>query len=65
MPEYTVHPGEIMIKFNGPDDRIVRVTNKVTNGVTDEVTDEVTDRERLSVMTDIFAVELLKCVFLY
>ena len=42
MPEYTVHPGDIMIKFTGPEDRIVRVTDKVTNGVTDNVT----DRER-------------------
>ena len=38
MPEYTVHPGDIMIKFTGPEDRIVRVTNGVTG--------EVTDRER-------------------
>ena len=38
LPEYTVHPGDIMIKFTGPYDRIVRVTNRVT--------DEVTDRER-------------------
>jgi len=42
MPEYTVHPGDIMIKFTGSEDRIVRVTDKVTNGVTGEVT----DRER-------------------
>ena len=42
MPEYTVHPGDIMINFTGPEDRIVRVTDKVTNGVTGEVT----DRER-------------------
>ena len=35
-----------MIKFTGPEDRIIRVTDKVTNGVTDEVTDNVTDRER-------------------
>ena len=42
MPEYTVHPGDIMIKFTGPEDRIVRVTDKGTNGVTGEVT----DRER-------------------
>ena len=46
MPEYTVHPGDIMIKFTGPEDRIVRVTDKVTNGVTGEVTSNVTERER-------------------
>ncbi|MBR3070067.1 MAG: winged helix-turn-helix transcriptional regulator, partial [Lachnospiraceae bacterium] len=31
MPEYTVHPDDIMIKITGPKDRIVRVTDKVTN----------------------------------
>ena len=46
MPEYTVNPGDIMIKFTGPEDRIIRVTDKVTNRVTGEVTDKVTDRER-------------------
>jgi hypothetical protein len=25
--EYTVHPGNIMIKFTAPEDRIVRVTD--------------------------------------
>ena len=42
MLEHTVHPGEIMIKFTGPEDRIIRVTDNVT----DKVTDNVTDRER-------------------
>lgn len=46
MPEYTVHPGDIMIKFTGPEDRIIRVSGKVTDGVTSEVTSHVTDREQ-------------------
>ena len=46
MPEYTIHPGDIMIKFTGPEDRIVRVTDKVTDRVTNRVTNRVTDRER-------------------
>ena len=41
MPEYTVHPGDIMIKFTGPEDRIVRVNNKVN----DRVNVHVNDRE--------------------
>lgn len=45
MPEYTVNPGDIMIKFTGPEDRIIRVTDKVTEKVTDQVTDEVSERE--------------------
>lgn len=42
MPEYTVNPGDIMIKFTGPEDRIIRVTDRVT----DKVTDKVTEKER-------------------
>ncbi|MBR4768702.1 MAG: putative DNA binding domain-containing protein [Lachnospiraceae bacterium] len=42
MPEYTIHPGDIMIKFTGPEDRIVRVTDRVTN----EVTNHLSNRER-------------------
>ena len=34
-----------MIKFTGPEDRIIRVTDKVTEKVTDQVTDEVSERE--------------------
>lgn len=41
MPEYTIHPGDIMIKFTGPEDRIVRVNNKVN----DRVNVHVNDRE--------------------
>lgn len=40
MPEYTVHPGDIMIKFSGPEDRIIRVTDKVTDRVSEKVTDK-------------------------
>ena len=31
MPEYTIHHGDIMIKFTGPEDRVVRVTGKATD----------------------------------
>lgn len=41
MPEYTVHPGDIMIKFTGPEDRIVMVNKKVN----DRVNVHVNDRE--------------------
>lgn len=40
MPEYTVHPGDIMIKFSGPEDRIIRVTDRVTDRVSEKVTDK-------------------------
>lgn len=30
-PEYTINPGDIMIKFTAPKDRIIRVTDKVTD----------------------------------
>ena len=43
-PEYTINPGDIMIKFTAPENKIIRsdsmnlpeVTNGVTNGVTNE-----------------------------
>ena len=43
MPEYTVHPGDIMIKFTGSKDRIIRVTDRLSDKFTDQVTDQVTD----------------------
>jgi ATP-dependent DNA helicase RecG len=45
-PEFTVNPGDIMVKFTAPADKVVRGPGKVTDGVTDGVTDEVTDAER-------------------
>lgn len=37
-PEYMINPGDIMIKFTAPDNRIIRsVTEKVTEKVTDIV----------------------------
>ena len=46
VPEYTVHPGDIMIKFTARKDRVLHLENiSVTSGVTDEVTDRVTDGE--------------------
>ncbi|HIV79527.1 MAG TPA: putative DNA binding domain-containing protein [Candidatus Avanaerovorax faecigallinarum] len=39
-PEYTIDPGDIMIKFTAPEERVVRsVTSRVTENVTDKVTD--------------------------
>lgn len=39
-PEYTINPGDIMIKFTAPEDRLIRsVTGRVTEKVTDKVTD--------------------------
>lgn len=42
MPEYTVHPGDIMVKFTGLEDRIVRMNHKVN----DRVNVQVNNRER-------------------
>lgn len=41
-PEYTINPGDIMVKFTAPGDRIVKVAGRVT----DRVTDRVTENER-------------------
>lgn len=50
-PEYTIHPGDIMIKFTAPVDRIVhtslnKVTEKVTERVTEKVTEALTEAEQ-------------------
>ncbi len=44
-PKYTVNPGDIMVKFSAPEDRIIRsgtsdVSTQVTNGVTNGVTND-------------------------
>lgn len=35
-PEYTVHPGDIMIKFTAPEDRIIYSGKRVTERVTEK-----------------------------
>ncbi|MDL2263150.1 winged helix-turn-helix transcriptional regulator [Synergistaceae bacterium OttesenSCG-928-I11] len=43
-PEYTINPGDIMIKFTAPEDRIVRGKGSPTsNGFTDRFTENFTD----------------------
>ena len=44
-PVYTINPGDIMIEFNAPEDRVIRsVTRKVTDRVTDKVTDDLDEK---------------------
>jgi ATP-dependent DNA helicase RecG len=35
VPEFTVNPSDIMVKFTAPEDRVVHGPGKVTDGVTD------------------------------
>lgn len=46
-PEYTVHRGDIMIKFTTPEDRIVRVNDGVNVQVNDEVNVHLGEKEKL------------------
>ena len=39
-PEYSVNPGDIMVKFTAPSDRTIRSENKVTERVTERVTEK-------------------------
>lgn len=50
MPEFTVNPEDIMIKFTGPEDRIIRMTDKVNDKFADNFADNFADKfaERLS-----------------
>ena len=45
-PEYTINPGDIMIKFAAPEDRVIRVTERVTVKVTDK------EHELLTLLTE-------------
>ena len=45
-PEYTINPGDIMVKFTAQGDRIVKVAERVT----DRVTDRVTENERAVIL---------------
>lgn len=42
-PEYTVNPGDIMIKFTASEDRVIRIGG--SQGVTERVTERVTEKE--------------------
>ena len=44
MREYTVNPGDIMIKFTGPEDRIIRVTDRLS----EKLSDKLSDKEKLT-----------------
>lgn len=46
MPEYTVNSGDIMIKFAGPEDRIIRVSDRVNDKVSEGVNVHVNDRQK-------------------
>ena len=46
LPEYTIHPGDIMIKFTAPEDRIVRLNKQFTDNLSDNLSDKLTDKEQ-------------------
>lgn len=39
MPEYTVNPSDIMIKFTGPEDRVVRVTDRLSESFAEKLSE--------------------------
>ena len=46
MPEYTVHSGDIMIKFTGREDSVVRSRTKEPDKTSEKSYDRLTDNER-------------------
>ncbi|MBR5339093.1 MAG: putative DNA binding domain-containing protein [Lachnospiraceae bacterium] len=46
MPEYTVNPGDIMIKFTGPEERIIRVTDRLSDRLSEKLSDKLSDKEK-------------------
>lgn len=45
LPEYMIHPGDIMVKFIAPEDRTVRQNNRVNDRVNDKVNDKISSNE--------------------
>lgn len=46
-PEYTIHPGDIMIKFTAPKDRIIRTMNAINaDTCTENYIDNCTEKEK-------------------
>ena len=46
LPEYTIHPGDIMIKFTAPEDRVVRLNKQFTDNLSDNLSDKLSDKEQ-------------------
>lgn len=50
-PEYTLNPGDIMIKFTAPEDRVIRSgSNRVSEKVSEKVSDTLDEKE-LKILT--------------
>ena len=49
LPEYTIHPGDIMIKFTAPEDRVVRLNKQFTDNLSDNFSDKLTDKEQKTI----------------
>lgn len=47
MPEFTVNPGDIMVKFTAPEDRVVHGPGKVTDRIGVEVGEVLSDGEKM------------------
>ena len=46
LPEYTIHPGDIMIKFTAPEDRVVRMGKQLSDNFSDNLSDKLSDKEQ-------------------
>ncbi len=46
MPEYTINPGDVMIKFTGPEDRVIRIGSGLSEKFSDKISDKLTEKER-------------------
>ena len=46
MPEYTVNSGDIMIKFTGPEDRIIRVSGGLSEKLSEKLSDKLSEKEQ-------------------
>lgn len=45
-PEYMVNSGDIMIKFTGPEDRIIRVSGRLSEKLSEKLSDKLSEKEQ-------------------
>jgi len=46
LPEYTIHPGDIMIKFTAPENWVIQSNKQFSDNFSDNFSDKLTDKER-------------------
>ena len=49
MAEYKVNPGDIMVKFTGPENRIIRMPGRLSEKLSDKLSEKLSDKEQKTI----------------